>query len=116
MAKQLSYTSEQEARMAEVFDASRQDEVVKELAAEFGKSTKSVVAKLAQLGLYKAKSKAKAKGDRVTKADRASDLARALVDHGILESDEAERVSEDLVKLRVESLAALETFVFDRRE
>lgn len=115
MAKQLSYTSEQEARMAEVFDASRQDEVVKELAAEFGKSTKSVVAKLAQLGLYKAKSKAKAKGDRVTKADRASELAQVLVAHGILESDEAERVAEDFAKLRVESLAALETALITER-
>lgn len=64
MASEVKYTAEQvEALVAGVAEG----KAVEALAAEMGKSVRSVVAKLAQMKLYKAKETAKAEG-RVTKA------------------------------------------------
>lgn len=64
MASEVKYTAEQvEALVAGVAEG----KTAEALAAEMGKSVRSVVAKLAQMKLYKAKETAKAEG-RVTKA------------------------------------------------
>ena len=64
MASEVKYTAEQvEALVAGVAEG----KTVEALAAEMGKSVRSVVAKLAQMKLYKAKETAKAEV-RMTKA------------------------------------------------
>ena len=64
MASEVKYTAEQvEALVAGVAEG----KTVEALAAEMGKSVRSVVAKLAQMKLYKAKEPAKAEV-RMTKA------------------------------------------------
>lgn len=64
MASEVKYTAEQvEALVAGVAEG----KTVEAMAAEMGKSVRSVVAKLSQMKLYKAKETAKAEG-RVTKA------------------------------------------------
>lgn len=64
MASEVKYTAEQvEALVAGVAEG----KTVEAMAAEMGKSVRSVVAKLAQMKLYKAKETAKAEV-RMTKA------------------------------------------------
>lgn len=55
--KVQNYTAEQTSQIVERFEAG---ETVESLATAFGKSTRSIVAKLSREGVYKAKAKAKA--------------------------------------------------------
>lgn len=65
MTKAVNYTPEQETQLVDQYQAGMS---VDEIATMFGKSVKSVVAKLSRLGVYKAKTKAVGTTDRVTKA------------------------------------------------
>lgn len=76
MTKEVSknYTEAQEARMAEFefIDAA----IAQELADEFGKNQKSVVAKAVRMGLYKAKEKTSKTGGKVeTKEEIVADIS-----------------------------------------
>lgn len=90
------YTAEMEAELYDLYVAQGEDIPV--LADHFGRSVRSVIAKLSQMGVYKAKTKAQPKA--VTKADRVAAIAEML------------RVSvediEDLAKAKVSSLSILE--------
>lgn len=69
-----NYTEAQEARMAEFefIDAA----IAQELADEFGKNQKSVVAKAVRMGLYKAKEKTSKTGGKVeTKEEIVADIS-----------------------------------------
>lgn len=92
----VGYTPEQVARMTEAYTSAPNAETVAILATEFGKSVKSVVAKLAQLGIYRKAEKAAAEKSGVSKAEMAITLAPG---------DEA--LQNDLVKLTKASLAKL---------
>jgi len=50
--KTANYTEEQAKQLGELFTAGKN---VDELATKFGKSTRSIIAKLSRMGLYKAK-------------------------------------------------------------
>jgi len=65
MTKAVKYTPEQETQLIDQYQAGMS---LDEIATMFGKSVKSVVAKLAGLGIYKAKTSKPAK-HTVTKAD-----------------------------------------------
>lgn len=70
MASEVKYTAEQvEALVAGVAEG----KTVEAMAAEMGKSVRSVVAKLAQMKLYKAKETAKAEV-RMTKAQMVTEM------------------------------------------
>lgn len=80
MTKAVNYTPEQETQMVDQYQAGMS---VDEIATAFGKSVKSVVAKLSVLGVYKPKAKATATGDRVTKATLVATIeGRYAVDPG----------------------------------
>ncbi len=74
-AKTVAYTPEQVARMTEAYVATPSAETVNTLAVEFGKTAKSVVAKLAQLGVYRKAEKVAAEGKGTTKAEMARKIA-----------------------------------------
>ncbi len=76
-AKTVAYTPEMIAALTEQYVATPTAETVATLALEFGKSTKSVVAKLAQLGVYRKAEKAVAEKSGVTKAEIAAKIAGA---------------------------------------
>ena len=80
MTKAVNYTPEQETQLVDQYQAGMS---VDEIATMFGKSVKSVVAKLSRLGVYKSKAKATATGDRVTKATLVATIeGRYAVDAG----------------------------------
>jgi len=72
-----NYTEAQEARMAEfdVIDAA----VAQELADEFGKNVKSVIAKAVRMGLYKAKERTSKTGGKIeTKEEIVAEISELV--------------------------------------
>jgi hypothetical protein len=81
--KTVNYTDDQTVELVNRYQAG---EAVEALAEAFGKSTRSIVAKLSREKVYVAKTKAAGTG-RVTKANLINDLAdRCEVDRAVLES------------------------------
>lgn len=72
MEREVNYTEAQVARMVEAYKASPNRETTKELAQEFGKSEKSVIAKLAKEGVY-------VKAPRLNKAGELAVRKESLV-------------------------------------
>lgn len=66
MTKAVNYTPEQETQIVAQYQAGM---AVAEIATMIGKTTKSVVAKLSRLGVYKTKDKPATEASKVTKAD-----------------------------------------------
>lgn len=57
MTKTVTYTAEQTAEMVAAYKAAPTAETVSVFAEKFGKTVKSIVAKLAREGVYKSKAK-----------------------------------------------------------
>ncbi len=101
--KTVTYTAEQTADLLEKFASGA---TVEQLAEAFGKSTRSVIAKLSREGVYKAKTAAKSA--RVTKADLVTKVADALgVDRKVLES--LEKASHEALEVLARETAVLRT-------
>lgn len=73
--KIVNYTAEMTAEMVEAYKADASEETVKALAEKFGKSVRSIVAKLSREGVYAAKGKAEGKR-AMLKADMVAELAK----------------------------------------
>jgi hypothetical protein len=93
----VKYTAEQVATMADVYTRSPTPDTVQDLATAFGRTTKSIVAKLAQLQIYKKSEKVATATSAVTKLQLAQTLAP---------NDEA--MQNDLVKLTKATLIKLQ--------
>lgn len=74
----VNYTEAQTAELVEAFKADATEATVNMFAEKFGKSTRSIVAKLSREGVYVAKDKAKGEGaaKAATKADLTAELER----------------------------------------
>jgi hypothetical protein len=97
--KTVNYTAEQTAQLVQAY----QDGVsVENLAAQLGRSTRSIVAKLSREGVYKAKSKVSGFA-RVKKADLVDQIAnRCGVAPEIFES--LEKANHDVLEALVANL------------
>lgn len=87
--KTVNYTEAQTAELVEAYKASPTDATVKAFAEKFGKTTRSIVAKLARAEVYVSKDKAKTEGaaKAATKADLVAVLETLFeLDKGTLES------------------------------
>ena len=69
-----NYTPEMTVQIVEAY---KSGQTVEQLAKETGKSTRSIVAKLAREGVYHAKTKAKA-GQTVRKAELITEIAHSI--------------------------------------
>ena len=69
-----NYTPEMTTQIVEAY---KSGQTVEQLAQETGKSTRSIVAKLAREGVYHAKTKAKA-GQTVRKAELITEIAHSI--------------------------------------
>lgn len=74
-SKIATYTPELTEAIVTEYQAGQ---TVEQIAATHGRSTRSIIAKLAQLHVYHAKGKARAPADRVTKAGLVGELAHLL--------------------------------------
>lgn len=80
MTKAVNYTTEQETQASTMYLAG---DTVETIAATLGKSVRSVVAKLSNSGVYKAKARSATSEARVTKSDLVATIeGRYAVDPG----------------------------------
>ena len=87
-ATTINYTDEMVERMTQAYEANPTKETVDALAAEFGKTSRSITAKLSNLGIYKAAERTTKTGAPVVrKGDIVSGIERKLgLDEGSLAS------------------------------
>lgn len=77
--KQVNYTNEQTAAIVQAYKAAPTAETVAELATQFGKTVRSIVAKLSREGVYQKKEYVGKTGEKpVKKDDLADKLATAF--------------------------------------
>lgn len=86
-----AYTAEQTVKMVGDYTASPTVETVEALAKEFGKTVKSVVAKLSREGVYKKKEYVSKTGEKPVKKD---DLANELQEAFNLTESEADSLTK----------------------
>lgn len=75
--KIVNYTAEQTQEMVATYTASPTEETVKALAEKFGRTTKSVISKLAKEQVYQAKTKIGARR-AMLKAEMVTEIAKLL--------------------------------------
>jgi hypothetical protein len=78
-AKTVNYTPEQTAAIVAAYVAQPTADTVATLAEQFGKTVKSVVAKLSREGVYKKKEYTTKTGDKVVKKDAHADAIGAIL-------------------------------------
>ena len=91
---QVNYTPEQTLEIVQLFTSGT---TVEQIAEQFGKTTRSIIAKLSREGVYVAKSKA-AGTKRMTKADMIAKVEEAL---------ELDMVLSSMEKASLEAVEAL---------
>jgi len=100
-AKVANYTPEQTAKMVEAYQSGT---TVEAIAAELGKTVRSVVAKLSREKVYKAKTYVTKTGDAPVKKDAHADVIGLAL--GLSESD-----TESLTKANKAALARIAEFI-----
>lgn len=76
--KALNYTAEQTAAIVQQYTTAPTAETVEALAKEFGKSVRSIVAKLSREGVYKKKEYTTKQGAKPVKKDDLADQLAAM--------------------------------------
>lgn len=100
-AKAVNYTADQAAKLVADYQAGV---TVEALAAEMGKSVRSIVAKLSREKVYKAKTYVSKTGEAVVKKDTVADyIGEAL---GLAEAD-----TDSLTKANKNALKAIADFI-----
>lgn len=77
--KVANYTPEMTAKMVAEYSANPSSETVKVLAEQFGKTVKSVIAKLSREGVYKPKEYVTKTGEKPVKKDAHADAIGAIL-------------------------------------
>ena len=78
MAAKLAYTAEQSAELVAAYVADSSMDTVEAFAVKFGKTVKSVVAKLSREGVYKAKTYVSKTGEKPVKKDELANEFQEL--------------------------------------
>ncbi len=78
-SKVVNYTAEQTAEMVSAYVANPSKDTVEALAAQLGKTVRSVVAKLSREKVYVAKTYVSKTGDAVVKKDETADAIGAIL-------------------------------------
>jgi hypothetical protein len=92
-----NYSDEMVARMMEVYSATPTRETAEELAAEFEKPVRSVIAKLSNLGIYKAQARVTKSGAPVVRKEDIVAQIQATV--GVSVPTLAKATKQDLMTL-----------------
>ena len=95
--KTVNYTAEQTAIILEQY---AQGVTVESLAVEFGKTSRSIIAKLSREGVYKKKEYVSKTGERVEKKDETADAIGKIL--GLTEAE-----TESLTKANKTALKAI---------
>lgn len=98
--KTPNYTEAQEARLREAYTAKPTKETVEMLAAELGKRTASIIAKLVRMEIYKKAERVSKTGEPVQKKDEWADAIAKVV--GLTEAE-----ADSLTKANKTALAKI---------
>jgi K+/H+ antiporter YhaU regulatory subunit KhtT len=104
-AKAPNYTPEQSAMIEADYLANPTQETVEALAAKLGKSTRSIIAKLARLEVYKKKEYTTKTGDKVQKKDETADAIGAVLNLTEAETESLTKANKTALVKIFEALA-----------
>lgn len=100
MAAKLAYSAEQSAELVAAYKAAPTAETVETFAVKFGKTVKSIVAKLSREGCYQKKEYVSKTGEKPVKKDSTADAIGTIL--GLSEND-----TSSLAKANKVALAAI---------
>lgn len=103
--KTPNYTPEQTSAMKEAYTASPTAETVKALAEQFGKTTRSIIAKLSKEGVYKAKEYVSKNGEKPIKKDEHADAIGKILRLSDGEADSLAKTNKTALVKIVNALA-----------
>lgn len=99
-AKAPNYTAEQTAAIVSQYVAAPTKETVESLAKEFGKQTRSIIAKLSREGVYKRQEYTTKKGEKPAKKDETASAIAAILGLTDGEADSLEKANKTaLIKI-----------------
>ena len=104
--KAVNYTAEQTAAMLAAYTAAPTVETVEKIAADLGKSVRSIVAKLSREGVYKKKEYKTKNGEAVVKKDEAADEIGAILGMAENDVDSLTKANKTALKMILEALKA----------
>ena len=102
--KAVNYTAEQTAAMLAAYTAAPTVETVEKIAADLGKSVRSIVAKLSREGVYKKKEYKTKNGEAVVKKDEAADEIGAILGMAENDVDSLTKANKTALKMILEAL------------
>lgn len=108
-AKTVNYTPEMTAELVAGYKAAPSSDTVAAFAVKFGKTTKSVVAKLSKEGVYQKKEYVSKTGAKPVKKDTVADVIGAFL--GLSEND-----TDSLAKANKVALAAIAAALVELKE
>ncbi len=103
-----AYTPEQTTEMVEAYKAAPTADTVATFAVKFGKSLKSVVAKLSREGVYQAKAYVSKNGEKPVKKDELADKFMAKFGMTEAEADSMTKANKTALVKVLEAFAKLE--------
>ena len=103
-AKAVNYTAEQTAAMLAAYAAAPTVETVEQIAADLGKSVRSIVAKLSREGVYKKKEYKTKNGEAVVKKDAAADEIGAILGMAENDVDSLTKANKTALKMILDAL------------
>jgi acylphosphatase len=103
--KTVNYTPEQTAGLVAAYVATPTAETVAKFAAAFGKSTKSIVAKLSREGVYKKAERTTKNGDAIVKKDTLADSIGKVLNLSEGDVESLAKANKTALKAIFEALA-----------
>ena len=104
-AKTPNYTPEQTVAIVGTYQAAPTAETVSALAEQFGKTARSIIAKLSREGVYKKKEYVTKKGEAVQKKDMLADAIGAILQMSEAEITSMEKVNKTALQKIFSALA-----------
>lgn len=104
--KAVNYTAEQTAALLAAYTAAPTVETVEQIAADLGKSVRSIVAKLSREGVYKKKEYTTKTGEAVVKKDAAADEIGAILGMAENDVDSLTKANKTALKMILDALKA----------
>lgn len=103
-----AYTAEQAAELKAAYVAAPTAETVAAFAEKFGKSVKSIVAKLSREGVYKAKEYTTKAGEKPVKKDDLATEMQAMFDLTEAEADSLTKANKTALRKILDAVKAFE--------
>ena len=103
--KAVNYTAEQTAAMLAAYTAAPTVETVEQIAADLGKSVRSIVAKLSREGVYKKKEYVGKTGEKPVKKDALADKLAELAGLTEAEATSLEKASKTALQKLIDMVS-----------